>query len=331
MKKPICILLIILTVISCASCMKKEEDLPEATPSAMPAVTEETGDDEEKQEETLPDDTAADKGPEEDGSHKAEEDAGTDEEDISPLPLYYEATLEDFENKSGSIFSYDIDGDGEDEELTWKLDEKEWDLDFSWGDNEFSVKCMYLERAILTDLDRSSPFINLIITADYASNDFQVNDFRIENGKVEPHRWMWGDMHLEDGKIINYEATNCLGTGDGKRPYAGDELEPETEWLEDVTIERYSASYDRNKLIDMGVILTASKDIPCEIDGKESVIPKGSIVEKKAFRSDGTACEVRVEGMGKAVIKMERNAKDYQYYIAGELQDNYFKKIMYAG
>lgn len=331
MKKLICILLISMTVLSCASCMKKEDGLPEGTPEQTPAVTEQIPEDDVKQEEGIPEGTAADNGNKEAGTGDEEEDTVPDDEDISPLPLYYEATLEDFENKNGTIFSYDIDGDGEEEELTWKLDEKEWDLDFTWGDNEFSVKCMYLERAILTDLDRSSPFINLIITADYASNDYQVNDFRIENGKVEPHRWMWGDMHLEDGKIINYEATNCLGTGDGKRPYAGDELEPETEWLEDVTIERYPSSYDRNKLIDMGVILTASKDIPCEIDGKESVIPKGSIIEKKAFRADGTACEVEVEGIGKAVIKMERNAKDYQYYIAGELQDNYFKTIMYAG
>ena len=297
-----------------ASEMPEVSSEPEPSPSEEQTATEGEGDKTEEESK--------------------EESSSISKEEGTKLPLIFTPDwTQEGDHSKGTFFTYDINGDGEPEDINYSLNDDAFSLEiFAGKDKICDIASSDIISAVLIDMDEESPFVNLLITVDMGSTDYATVEYHYEDGRYIEGKTVYGSVDIEDGKLYLSEDTDILGTSGGRRRYAGDELMPMSEWLKAAWIPEEKDLKDeetRKSLLELGFLLEAVKDIPCEIDGKPAYIPAGSVLYKLRFRGDGTAVEVQIENGKKALIWTEN--QEYQYYIDGKLQDEYFKYVGYAG
>ncbi len=288
---------------------------PEPSPSPEQTVIE--GEGEKTEEET-----------------KEESSSVSKEEEGTKLPLIFTPDwTQEGDHSKGTFFTYDINGDGSPEDINYSLNYDAFSLEiFAGKEKVCDIASSDIISAVLIDMDEESPFVNLLVTVDMGSTDYATIEYHFEEGRYIEGKTIYGSVDVEDGKLYLFENTDILGTSGGRRRYAGDEIMPMSEWLKAAWIpgeEDLKNEETRKSLLDLGFLLETVKDVPCEIDGKAAFIPSGSVLYKLRFRGDGTAVEVQIENGKKAMILTEN--REYQYYIDGKLQDEYFRYVGYAG
>lgn len=77
--------------------------------------------------------------------------------------------------------------------------------------------------------------------------------------------------------------------------------------------------------------LTLVKDLPVEVNGKSTVVPAGSKISVVATDNDGTVWFETVDGSMSGIIRYERKEDDYQLFIDGVSEYEYFETLPYAG
>ncbi len=252
--------------------------------------------------------------------------------DLSALPITYEVKDEvGWDVSEALMFEYDIDFDGFEEEISFRTDDEDGTTTILINSKKIVLDGSNLVRALLIDLDPETPYVNLLICIDGASDDFQTTELHFTNGKIVKGVMVespcsWDD---EENKLYFYESTDILGTRSGQRTYSGEDLKPDTDWLVvSYIITEDDLRNDRDLLIEMGDLLHCTRDVPCEINGKPAKIAKGKYIYMVGFNDKNDTAEVRTEDGTTAFIHF--TYKDWTYYIDGKKVEKYFDNLMYA-
>ncbi len=164
----------------------------------------------------------------------------------------------------------------------------------------------------------------LVYDFDWASDDFETVVYEVTDGSLTETDRIGasiggGSVGLDRlGLIYSIQVLGSYSsyvehslTQDGK-------LEP----LE----ERYEIAYRGES---WG--LTLVKDLPVEVNGQSTVVPAGSKISVIATDNDGTAWFETADGSMSGIIRYERKEDDYQLYIDGVSEYEYFEMLPYAG
>ncbi len=138
--------------------------------------------------------------------------------------------------------------------------------------------------------------------------------------------WTWAEDTLWFS-----ERTDFLGTTLGRRIYRGDDLVPDSEWLEMnyvPTAEEIEA--DRDMLIDAGVLLHTVRPVPCTVDGRPDVIPANTCVYRLRVRSSDDLAEVALPDGRLARIACTLGEHGWPYLIDGQDALDYFDNLFFA-
>jgi hypothetical protein len=249
--------------------------------------------------------------------------------DLSLLPQQYQ--VHDASLTEDVLFRFDVDFDGEEETISYRLD---FDDDTTYivvGDQEvaFTESSMF-DRAILIDLDPETPWVNLLVVIDWASDDYVTTEVHMEDGKlvkgVERE-----DVYLaEDGILRVSERTDILGTNSGSRIVHGEKLESDSEWFECRKLTKNDFTVDRKINIECGILLHSKRKIKCKIDGNAATLKKGTYLYMTRFHESRQLIEVCTEDGQIALITVDYDPDEYTYTINGYPQNKVFDNICYA-
>jgi hypothetical protein len=188
-----------------------------------------------------------------------------------------------------------------------------------------------LDRIIFVDLDPETPYANILIVIDMASSDYLTMEVHPENGALVKGVEKEDLVTLrEDGVLLSHERTDLLGTKNGTRPVSGEQLTPDSEWLECRELTKSDLTTDRKDSIEYGWLLHASRKIKCTIDGKATEIKKGSYVYVKRYHESERLVEVCTEDGKVALISVDYDPNEYTFTINGYPQDKVFDNIFYS-
>ena len=250
--------------------------------------------------------------------------------DLTMLPMAYRV---DWEMTEATMFTCDIDYDGEQETISYRFDEKNEIAYILVDDAEMKfTQCSDLNHVILVDLDPETPWVNLLVVCDSGSDDYTTTEVHPENGTLV--RGIEKEfVSLDgDGRLVSYERTDLLGTREGKRYVHGERLEPDSEWLTVYTPseEDLKDKEARKSLIEVGTLLHAKRAINCRINGEPAKIKKGTYLYMTRFHESRMLVEVKTEDGTTALIAVDCDPDAYGYYIGGREQGKVFDNIFYA-
>ena len=211
------------------------------------------------------------------------------------------------------------------------------DVTISVGDKP--VKLSYgagLEQVILLDLDPSPARLNLLVVYNTGSDDYETAELHMENGRFVRGPVIYAYCHFDGDTVRGFSTqTDILGTKMGERTYHGEDLTPDSEWYDcEVIPSEDEITSDRANLIEFGQLLHLVRDLPCTIDGADTVIPAGSYIYMTRWHESGTLAEIKTEDGTTALVDVrEADPNDpdlYGYLIDGVMQYEYFDNIIFA-
>jgi hypothetical protein len=255
--------------------------------------------------------------------------------DDSNLPVVYNMyTMNPKNKKEGQMFTYDLNGDGKAEKISFKLDFNKNRTTITAGKIKITLKDgAELVSAMLIDLDPDTPYKNLVVEIDMGSDDYITIELHIENGKFVRGETLEGiSVDLgSDGALHRIEGTDLLGTQTGGRPCHGEHFTPDSEWLYvSQPSEEDIADYEEF-LGDYGWFLQLKRELPCTIDGKAATLPVGTILYMTRFHESRQFAEVRTLDGVTAMIEFTMEDGGWPYMIDGVVQDDYFVyELLYA-
>ena len=234
------------------------------------------------------------------------------------------------------MFTYDLNGDGKAEKISFKLDSKKNRTTITAGKIKITLKDgAELIKAMLIDLDPATPCTDLLITIDEASDDYITIPLHIEKGKfVRGETFTHSICIGDDGVLYREEGTDLLGTNIGWRSCHGEQFLPDDEWI-DVSLptEEELKNY-KEHLGDFSWFLQLKREMPCTINGEPATLPVGTILYMTRFHESRLIAEVRtLEGVTAVLTFTEFEDEDnyWPYTIDGISQDDYFEyELLYA-
>ena len=166
----------------------------------------------------------------------------------------------------------------------------------------------------------------LIFDIDWASDDFETFVYELYADSAVQTADVWASL---DGKNINMDgmilgvSLDVLGTYFSSMPYALTEnggLEP----LEEIYTFTPNREWQR---------LTTIKELPVTVNGQQTTLPAGTSLFINATDNVGTAWFTTDEGSGmvSGEIHYERREGEFQLYINGISDYEYFEMVPYAG
>ncbi len=255
--------------------------------------------------------------------------------DQSDLPVVYNMyKMNPKGKKEAQMFTFDLNGDGKTEKISFKLDHKKNRTTITAGKIKITLKDgAEMVSAMLIDLDPTTPYTDLVVTIDAGSDDYIVIPLHIEGGKFVRGEALEGvSIHVgSDGVLYRSEGTDLLGTQTGSRSCHGESFTPDDVWLDvslptDEDLKNY-----QEHLGDFGWFLQLKRELPCTIDGEPSVLPVGTILYMTRFHESRTIAEVRTLDGVTAMITFTMDEDDWPYRIDGISQDDYFQyELLYA-
>ena len=252
--------------------------------------------------------------------------------DLEILPITYEVKDEvGWDVSEALMFEYDIDFDGFEEEVSFRMNDDDGSTTIMIDSKKIELDGSNLVRVILIDLDPETPYVNLIVCIDGASDDYITTELHYSGGKIVKGTVVYDSCRWDDadGELYFYESSEMLGTKTGKRTYSGEDLKPDTDWLTmSYVITEDDLSNDRELLIEMGDLLHCTRDVPCEINGKSAKIAKGKYIYMIGFNDKHDTAEVQTEDGTTAVIHF--SYKDWTYFIDGKKVEKYFDNLFYS-
>ena len=231
---------------------------------------------------------------------------------------------------NGVLFVCDFDGDGTEEEITYRLSDSH--LEITVGDRSKDMNIgAGVEQVILIDLDPDVAGMNLLVVANYGSEDYETAELHMQNGKLKAGPVIcayceWNGTALYGGST----QTDILGTRQGGRIYRGSDLKPDSEWFDCERIPTESELTDeREMLLENGILLHVRRDLPCTIDGQDAVIEPGTYLYVTRWNDSATRVEVQTEDGRTAQIAVKWQ-DEVGFTIAGLHQNEYFDSVFYA-
>jgi hypothetical protein len=190
-----------------------------------------------------------------------------------PSLLFYR--FEDGWPEGSVLFRFDLDQDGIEEEFSLALrPDDEWATAVSMGDSRVILAVgdepVWAE---VVDLDPTSPFYNLLMVFDYGSDSYVTVELHPENGELVQGLTVYGGYRRVAGGLRFGERSDLLGTNFGYRTYRGDDLIPDSAWLDMNVPTEEELKKDLESLIDVGTVIHCVKAVPCVIDGKKTTLP----------------------------------------------------------
>lgn len=253
--------------------------------------------------------------------------------DLSKLPIVYNVYEEvGWYVTDATMFRYDIDFDGHEEEISFHIDEENYTTTIKIDDQSVTLEDGdQFARAILIDLDPATPYVDLLISIDEASDDYittmlHYDDKQILVSQREYDLFAWDS---EEQALIRFERTDMLGTTSGTRIVRGEDLIPDSEWI-DVAYSDMAERLEseRDELIEYGTLLHCTRDLPCEINGSAAKISKGAYIYLLRYTDDQRTAEISTEDGVRAVLHL--TYEDWEYRIDNRPVADYFDNLFYA-
>ena len=190
-----------------------------------------------------------------------------------PSLLFYR--FEDRWPEGTVLFRFDLDQDGAEEEFSLVLrPNDEWATALSMGNSTVILtEGDEPVAAEIVDLDPKSPFYNLLMVFDYGSDSYVTVELHPENGELIQGLTVYGGYTRVAGGLRFSERSDLLGTHFGYRTYRGDDLIPDSVWLDMNIPTAEELKKDLEGLIDIGTVVHCAKAVPCVIDGKAAMLP----------------------------------------------------------
>ena len=253
--------------------------------------------------------------------------------DLSVLPLLYSIFDEDnWSTSEATMFRFDVDFDGEEEEISYRCSEDEDCTVLTIGSESFRLTGSNPDRAILIDLDPRTPYVNLLISIGRASGEFITTELHCTGGQIVKGTeiesyWTWD---AEKEALVFYETTDLLGTLVGMRTRSGEDLKPNEAWLEvSSRISDDQLAQSRDELIQSGLLLHLKQDLPCEIDGQSAILNADTCIYAIRFNSAQDTAEIRTEDGTAAFLHF--TVSDLRCFIDGKPVTWYFDNLHFAG
>ena len=252
--------------------------------------------------------------------------------DLSALPMTYDVYLETEGNeKEAVMFVFDLDFDGTPEEISFKMDyDNNTTTIFDGSRSIVLEEGAELMDVYLVDLDENTPYANLIICIDMASDDYVSIELHPEGDRLVKGTVLYDRVYVDRGLVFRDERTELLGTRSGYRRCHGEDFTPDSEWLIDDYIPTMEElTYEREDMIGMGILLHAVREVPCTINGEEATLAPGTLLYVLRFHESRTLVEVCTTDNVVAMIAFT-NVTQWPPLINGESQDKYFNNVLYA-
>ena len=229
------------------------------------------------------------------------------------------------------MFRCDIDFDGSEEIISFRLDKENDDTIILIDDREvlFDESAQLLE-VILVDLDAETPWINLLVEIDWASDDYVTTEVHLENGVPVKGVTVGGVSLDESGNVIVYDRCEFLGTRFLGGVCVGETLVMTEEWFDCRHPAEEEIRDEFDSLVEWGELLYAVREIPCTINGKSAKLAKGSYIYPVRINPTAKLAEVCTADGITAMIAYEIEEDDWPYLIGGIPQEECFDNILFA-
>lgn len=232
---------------------------------------------------------------------------------------------------SEEMFRVDLDQDGAEEPVSFALDREAWRTAITWGESTVTIDSDELVAAAVLDLDTTSPFYNLLVMVDCGSDSYVTVELHPENGRLTKGRVVEGGWTWAEGALRFSQRTDFLGTAYGERAYRGDDLLPDSEWLDMCYIPtEQDLKTQREALIDGGILLHTVRPVPCTIDGQPGLIPADTYVYRTRFRAGDELAEVCLPDGTLAQIACTLGEHGWPYLIDGQDITDCFDNLFFA-
>lgn len=204
--------------------------------------------------------------------------AKTPQPEATPPALRSLLRYEFVDLSEGQMFTFDLDQDGVEETFSYALrPDDQWATAISMDDDRIVLEDgdepVWAE---VVDLDPESPFYNLLIVLDYGSDSYGTVALHPENGQLVRGKSVFGGYRIVDDGLRFSERTDLLGTDFGYRTYRGDQLIPDSVWLDMKPPTEEELQGDLADLIEFGTVIYCAKPVPCVIDGQAATLPAGT-------------------------------------------------------
>ncbi len=255
----------------------------------------------------------------------------------------------------------DLDGDGREETATMVSVEDEYgwlqnvftvttadgeEYAFHPGEETWLTELQYLSALQIIDLDPEDGLLEVVVSGDYASDDFATLLFRFDgkeislaghvDGDGREYPGIYGEFRGigEDGAIIIGNHVDMLGTWWGMRPYtlSGSGFTfapaPDTLWVRSIDLgdpETWSGDY--------GPALEVASPLPVTLEGEETLLPAGLRLIITAGDGDTYMEFVTEDGRAGSVSydASIRGESGWDRSICGLDETVYFTTLPYAG
>ena len=236
----------------------------------------------------------------------------------------------------GPMFSFDLDQDGVAETFSYALrPDDDWATAILMDDDRIVLadgdEPVWAE---IVDLDPESPYYNLLMVLDYGSDSYGTVELHPENGQLVRGKSIFGDYRITDDGLRFSERTDLLGTDFGYRTYRGDELVPDSVWLDMKPPTEAELQGDLPDLIEFGTVIHCAKAVPCVIDGQAATLPAGTCLYGLRFMDPEVDLVMEVRTLEGVVARLlfyddEDEPHDPDRIYTGE-QDEYFDNLFWA-
>lgn len=230
---------------------------------------------------------------------------------------------------SGDIFSCDVNKDGKAELLRYQpMDENtEMPISFYVAGSYVNLDFFFPETVFICDLNGKDGVLDILVDGDVASSDYVTYHLRYANNELTILSEIYGWLHDIDGEqIIMGEIVDMLGTWGAYRPYVLDEsglLVPATQTLS-ISGNSLKAPFEQWR-----AILTV-RTLPVTIGGVKTALEAGVKLTPTAFERGAWADFITEDGI-EGRIEFMLGENEYELFIGGVAESEYFEELMYAG
>ena len=164
----------------------------------------------------------------------------------------------------------------------------------------------------------------LVYTFDWASDDFETVVCEVTEGTVNDTDRIWAAISKNSVGLYRLEldfSIQVLGSYHSNMEYR---------LTEDGKLESTEERYEIIRQEESPGLLVI-KDLPVEAEGGQTVVPAGGRIRVVATDNEGVAWFETMDGSMTGTIRYERREDDYQLYIDGVSEYEYFEELPYAG